>query len=97
MLFDLIMKKNHITFDWTVVLFQILSLEVIPMTEYNATRCSLFTDLTDMTVILMQSIQFNDSVHQQSNPGTCEVLRYSSLVKKLRVSLMVDLLSAYSH
>ena len=89
MLFDLIMKTPAIIFDWAIVLFQLLSMEVIPPTEYNTNRSCMFTDLTDMVVILMQTIQLNESIYQQSNQGTFEVQKFSSVVKKMRVSVNI--------
>ena len=87
MLFDVILRTQSILVDWLVVLFQLLLSGII--TPNQSSDYTMFTDVTDMVVILMQMMQLNDN-QQTSNPTSnnsvsSEVLKYSAIVRKLRV------------
>ena len=88
MLFDVILRTQSILIDWLVVLFQLLLSGII--TPNQSSDYTMFTDVTDMVVILMQMMQLNDN-QQNSNPTSnngvnSEVFKYSAIVRKLRVS-----------
>lgn len=86
MLFDTILKTNTILFDWIVSLFYLLACGIIPLKDYDQSRSSMCTDLTDMIVLLLQTVQQNEAAtpsQQQTLPN--DTHKFSTVVKRLRV------------
>lgn len=90
MLFDNIMKTPQAIGEWTLTLFNLLSSGIIPPMECGGVMNTLFTDVMDMVVILMQKIQVNESSNQiqgqPHQPLPNDVIRFSAVIRKMRVS-----------
>jgi len=97
MLFDNMLKTPSVLGEWTLTLFSLLLSGIIPVEESNGIRSALFNNVTDMVVILMQKIAVNESaqasqaqtgsqLQPQSVPNN-EVLRFNTVIRKMRVSL----------
>ena len=86
MLFDTILEKNTIIFDWTVVLFHLLVSDIIPKSDKAG---SMFINVTDMVVLLLQSQQISETVLAQQNQlPNSDGAKFSNVVRRLRVSFI---------
>ncbi|XP_047130115.1 mediator of RNA polymerase II transcription subunit 12-like protein isoform X2 [Hydra vulgaris] len=80
MLFDTILEKSNIILEWTVVLFQLLVSDIVPKQEEAG---SMFINITDMVVLLLQSQQLFENAVTQQTPNN-DNAKFSSIVRRLR-------------
>ena len=89
MLFDVILRTQSIIADWVLVLFKLLLSGIIK--PHQPTEYTMFTDVTDMVVILLHMVQLNETLQPAHQSGG-EVLKYATITKRLRVSVLQSII-----